>query len=73
MKILITGAQGQLGTELRHLLDSRDIAYRGTDAHDLDITDEKAVDQYFKDYQPDLIYTVLPIQPWTRLKMKARR
>ncbi|EPC59534.1 dTDP-4-dehydrorhamnose reductase, partial [Lacticaseibacillus paracasei subsp. paracasei Lpp14] len=23
MKILITGAQGQLGTELRHLLDSR--------------------------------------------------
>ncbi|MDN6595859.1 MAG: NAD(P)-dependent oxidoreductase, partial [Lacticaseibacillus paracasei] len=53
MKILITGAQGQLGTELRHLLDSRDIAYRGTDAHDLDITDEKAVDQYFKDYQPD--------------------
>ena len=56
MKILITGAQGQLGTELRHLLDSRDIAYRGTDAHDLDITDEKAVDQYFKDYQPDLIY-----------------
>ncbi|MSC31499.1 sugar nucleotide-binding protein, partial [Lactobacillus paracasei] len=56
MKILITGAQGQLGTELRHLLDSRDIAYRGTDAHDLDITDEQAVDQYFKDYQPDLIY-----------------
>lgn len=56
MKILITGAQGQLGTELRHLLDSRDIVYRGTDAHDLDITDEKAVDQYFKDYQPDLIY-----------------
>lgn len=56
MKILITGAQGQLGTELRHLLDSRDIAYRRTDAHDLDITDEKAVDHYFKDYQPDLIY-----------------
>ncbi len=56
MKILITGAQGQLGTELQHLLDSRDIAYRGTDAHDLDITDEKAVDQYFKDYHPDLIY-----------------
>lgn len=56
MKILITGAQGQLGTELRHLLDARKVAYRATDAHDLDITDEAAVDQYFKDYQPDVVY-----------------
>lgn len=56
MKILITGAQGQLGTELRHLLDARGIAYRGTDAKDLDITDEAAVNQYFADYQPDLVY-----------------
>ncbi|RXT58695.1 dTDP-4-dehydrorhamnose reductase [Lacticaseibacillus chiayiensis] len=56
MKILITGAQGQLGTELRHLLDDRGISYRATDAKDLDITDETVVDQYVKDYQPDVIY-----------------
>ena len=56
MKILITGAQGQLGTELRHLLDAQGVAYRATDAHDLDITDETAVNQYFKDYQPELVY-----------------
>lgn len=56
MKILITGAQGQLGTELRHLLDAREISYRATDAKDLDITDEAVVDQYVKDYQPDVIY-----------------
>ena len=56
MKILITGAQGQLGTELRHLLDARGIAYRATDAKDLDITDEAAVNQYFADYQPDVVY-----------------
>ncbi|MDF3335262.1 dTDP-4-dehydrorhamnose reductase [Lacticaseibacillus rhamnosus] len=56
MKILITGAQGQLGTELRHLLDARGITYRATDAKDLDITDEAAVNQYFADYQPDLVY-----------------
>ncbi|KLI76808.1 MULTISPECIES: dTDP-4-dehydrorhamnose reductase [Lacticaseibacillus] len=56
MKILITGAQGQLGTELRHLLDGRGISYRATDAKDLDITDEAAVNQYVKDYQPDVIY-----------------
>ena len=56
MKILITGAQGQLGTELRHLLDARGITYRATDAKDLDITDEAAVNQYFADYQPDVVY-----------------
>ncbi|KIC96574.1 dTDP-4-dehydrorhamnose reductase [Lacticaseibacillus rhamnosus] len=56
MKILITGAQGQLGTELRHLLDARGITYRATDAKDLDITDETAVSQYFQDYQPELVY-----------------
>lgn len=56
MKILITGAQGQLGTELRHLLDARGITYRATDAKDLDITDEAAVNQYFADYQPEVVY-----------------
>ena len=56
MKTLITGAQGQLGTELRRLLDAQGVAYRATDAHDLDITDETAVNQYFKDYQPELVY-----------------
>lgn len=56
MKILITGANGQLGTELRHLLDSRDIAYRATDAKELDITDAAAVDAYVADFQPDVIY-----------------
>ncbi|WP_462400505.1 dTDP-4-dehydrorhamnose reductase [Lacticaseibacillus pantheris] len=56
MKILITGANGQLGTELRHLLDSRGVEYRGTDVKDLDITDADAVNKYVADYQPDVIY-----------------
>ena len=56
MKILITSAQGQLGTELRHLLDARGMTYRATDAKDLDITDEAAVNQYFADYQPEVVY-----------------
>lgn len=56
MKILITGANGQLGTELRHLLDSRGVEYRGTDVKDLDITDAGAVNKYVADYQPDVIY-----------------
>lgn len=56
MKILITGANGQLGTELRHLLDGRGIEYRATDAAELDITNADAVNSYFADYQPDVVY-----------------
>ena len=56
MKILITGANGQLGTELRHLLDRRSLEYRATDAKELDITDANAVNAYVKDFQPDVIY-----------------
>jgi dTDP-4-dehydrorhamnose reductase len=56
MKILITGANGQLGTELRHLLDRRSLEYRATDAGELDITDADAVNAYIKDFQPDVIY-----------------
>ncbi|MCQ4965188.1 NAD(P)-dependent oxidoreductase, partial [Bifidobacterium pseudocatenulatum] len=44
-KILITGANGQLGTELRHLLDERGIAYDARDAKDMDITDRQAVEE----------------------------
>ncbi|MFD1411420.1 dTDP-4-dehydrorhamnose reductase [Lapidilactobacillus gannanensis] len=56
MKILITGANGQLGTELRHLLDERELAYTGTDAQDLDITDEAAVNEYFTRNQPKIVF-----------------
>ena len=33
-KILITGANGQLGTELRHLLDEQGIEYSAFDSHE---------------------------------------
>lgn len=56
MEILITGANGQLGTELRHLLDERGKAYTGTDTHELDITDEAAVNAYFEANQPKIVY-----------------
>lgn len=56
MDILITGANGQLGTELRHLLDEQGLSYTGTDAKELDITDAQAVDEYFTKNQPKLVY-----------------
>lgn len=56
MKILITGANGQLGTELRQLLDKRGVDYMATDSKQLDITKKVAVDTYFESNQPDVVY-----------------
>lgn len=55
-KILITGANGQLGTELRNLLDERGVAYDAFDAKDMDITDKQAVDTKFDALKPAVVY-----------------
>lgn len=54
--ILITGGNGQLGTELRHLLDEQKLEYISTDANEMDITDAKATMQKIKEINPDIIY-----------------
>ncbi|MFD0898438.1 dTDP-4-dehydrorhamnose reductase [Loigolactobacillus binensis] len=56
MRILITGANGQLGTELRHLLDGCETAYRAPSSSELDITDQATVTAYFTDFQPQVVY-----------------
>ncbi len=53
MKLLVTGANGQLGSELRELLrDRTDIESLSVDRDGLDITDEKAVDEFFSHHAP---------------------
>ncbi|PCS00116.1 dTDP-4-dehydrorhamnose reductase [Lactococcus fujiensis] len=54
--ILITGGNGQLGTELRYLLDERGVTYTATDAAELDITDKAKVDAFFDEYKPTVVY-----------------
>ncbi|MGF2923956.1 dTDP-4-dehydrorhamnose reductase [Lactococcus garvieae] len=54
--ILITGGNGQLGTELRHLLDERDVKYFAADVNELDITDKAAVAAFFDKNKPELVY-----------------
>ncbi|GFH42423.1 NAD(P)-dependent oxidoreductase [Lactococcus hodotermopsidis] len=54
--ILITGANGQLGTELRYLLDERDEDYVATDVAQLDITDACQVNAVFAEVKPTLVY-----------------
>jgi len=50
-RILITGADGQLGTELTKLLPNAIL----TDVNELDITDESAVKEYVKAHEIDTI------------------
>lgn len=56
MMYLITGGNGQLGTELRHLLDEQEAAYVSTDAAEMDITDAKATMAKIKEVQPTVIF-----------------
>ena len=54
--ILITGANGQLGTELRHLLDQKGIDYQAFDSQGLDITDRQTVAKRFAAIQPKVVF-----------------
>lgn len=55
-KILITGANGQLGSELRNLLDERGVPYDAFDSKGLDITDKQVVDAKFDALKPAVVY-----------------
>jgi dTDP-4-dehydrorhamnose reductase len=54
--ILITGASGQLGTELRYLLDERGIDYVGTDVAEMDITNAEEVKAKFEEIKPTVVF-----------------
>ncbi len=54
--ILITGGNGQLGTELQHLLDECGVAYTAADVAELDITDKESVDAFFDKNKPEIVY-----------------
>lgn len=54
--ILLTGGNGQLGTELRHLLDEKNREYVSTDAGEMDITDEAATMSFIQKLNPEVIY-----------------
>ncbi|WDV25785.1 dTDP-4-dehydrorhamnose reductase [Pediococcus acidilactici] len=56
MDNLIIGANGQLGTELRNLLDKNNIEYTATDTKELDITNKQAVTDYFVKHSPKFVF-----------------
>jgi dTDP-4-dehydrorhamnose reductase len=56
VKILITGGNGQLGQELQHLFDERQVAYQAADVKELDITNADQVEAYFAAHRPEVVY-----------------
>jgi dTDP-4-dehydrorhamnose reductase len=56
MKVLITGAQGQLGQDIVNQCTIRGIECTATNSKTLDITDQKSVNEMVKTHNPDIIY-----------------
>lgn len=55
MNVLVTGANGQLGTAMRLVSENSKDNYIFTDVHNLDITDAEAVKKFVADNQVDVL------------------
>ena len=55
MKVLVTGAKGQLGSDLLLCLQERKIPCLGVDRDEFDITDTKATKRFLTEYHPDAV------------------
>ncbi len=64
MKVLVTGASGQLGHDVCRVLHARNIDYWGICSRELDITDRTAVRRVLEEYAPD---AVIHCAAWTKV------
>lgn len=55
MRILVTGASGQLGYDVERELERRGIEHLGTSSRELDTTDREAVERLMQSYRPDAV------------------
>lgn len=55
MKVLVTGADGQLGYDVVKKLKELNIEHIGVDKEDFDLTNEKETKNFIINYQPDVI------------------
>lgn len=69
MKYLVVGANGQLGQELVHMLDSKGLDFVAFDSKSLDITNRDLIKKVFTAEQPDV---VLDAAAYTKVDMMPR-
>ena len=62
MRVLVTGARGQLGSDVMIELKNRGHEAVGVDVKEMDITDESVVDSVFEEIHPD---AVIHCAAWT--------
>ena len=55
MRILVTGAGGQLGYDVCRELAARGSDHCGADRQDFDITDLESTHEYIREYHPDAV------------------
>ena len=55
MKVLVTGADGQLGYDVVKKLKELNIEHIGVDKEDFDLTNENETKEFILDYKPDVI------------------
>lgn len=55
MKVLVTGANGQLGYDVIKRLEQNNIECLGTDRDTLDISNEDVANKVIRDYNPDIV------------------
>lgn len=66
MKVLVTGVKGQLGHDVVNELTKRGHTAVGVDVEEMDITDDKAVDNVIKNASPD---AVIHCAAWTAVDL----
>src|SRR6056297_2841392 len=54
-KVIVTGANGQLGSEIRQIADNYNFQFIFTDIDALDLLDNNAADTFFKEHNPAFI------------------
>lgn len=55
MRVLVTGATGQLGCEVCKVLKQTRVEHRGVSSKDFDLTDKNAVSAFVEAYKPDAV------------------
>lgn len=65
MRVLVTGAKGQLGSDVVNELNSRKYETIGVDIEEMDITDPESVNKVVVKANPDVVIHCAAWTQWT--------